>query len=202
VILYICDNGWVATSVNGDDPNQRDWGQFALRSKGSPYDKGIRTPIMVSWPGKVAAARTSDFAHAVDLFPTIATIAGIEAPDGLPGVNLLDEQARAGRDAVFGETHSIHNMTLDDPDDTLQYLWCVEDQWKLIVRRDGKDTTAYSRVHRWDTERARLYRIQEDPHERHDLAAQHPEVVERLRQWILAWHAQVPVVQSPKENPY
>jgi arylsulfatase A-like enzyme len=200
-ILYICDNGWVPTSINRDDPNQRDWNQFALRSKGSPYDKGIRTPIMVSWPGHIEAERASEFAQAIDLFPTIAAIAGIQAPQGLPGVNLLDKKARQEREAVFGETHSIHNMTFDDPDDTLQYLWCVEDQWKLIVRYHGVDTTVYSRVHRWDTALTRLYRIQEDPHEKHDLAAQHPEIVERLHQKILAWHAQVPLVQSQRSPP-
>ena len=195
VILYICDNGWVATSVNRDNPDQRGWNQFAIRSKGSPYDKGIRTPILVSWPGQVAPARATEFAHAVDLFPTIAAIAGLKPPDGLAGVNLLDEQARRQRDAVFGETHSIHNITLDDPDDTLQYLWCVEDQWKLIVRFHGSDTTMYKNVHLWDQAPVRLYHIKEDPHEAHEVAAQHPEIVERMRLKIAAWHAQVPKVR-------
>lgn len=198
VILYICDNGWVATSVNRDDPAQRDWDQYALRSKGSPYEKGVRTPIMVSWPEKVAPARATDFAHAIDLFPTIAAIAGLQTPDELPGINLLDQEARRRRDVVFGVTHSIHNMTRDDPDDTLQYLWCVEDQWKLIVRHHGKDTTEYIRVHRWDQAAVRLYHIQEDPHESTDLAAQHPEIVRRLQQKIATWHATVPKAGSPK----
>jgi arylsulfatase A-like enzyme len=195
VILYICDNGWVATSVNRDDPAQSDWDQYALRSKGSPYDNGVRSPILVSWPGRITPARESNFAHAIDLFPTIAAIAGIEAPLGLPGINLLNEEARKSRTAVFGETHSIHNITLEDPDDTLQYLWCVEDEWKLIVRYHGKDTTEFQRVHRWDTAPVRLYRIQEDPHERFDVAAEHPEIVERLRRKISDWHAQVPAAR-------
>lgn len=200
VILYICDNGWAATSVNRDDPAQRDWNQYALRSKGSPYDNGIRTPILVSWPGKIAPASDSEFAHAIDLFPTIAAIAGIEAPNGLPGINLLDEESRKSRVAVFGETHSIHNMTFNDPDDTLQYLWCVEEQWKLIVRHHGKDTTEYQRVHRWDMAPVRLYRIQEDPHERFDVATQHPEIVERMCKKISEWHAQVPLALPPEKQ--
>ena len=53
LILYICDNGWAAKSTNAQDPNQKTWGSFALRSKGSPFDNGIRTPIMVSWPAKL-----------------------------------------------------------------------------------------------------------------------------------------------------
>lgn len=207
VILYICDNGWVAPSVRRDDPAQRDWNQYALRSKGSPYENGIRTPILVSWPGQIAAARTAEFAQAIDLFPTIATIAGFQTPKGLPGVNLLDKQARQQRNSVFGETHSIHNMTVDNPDDTIQYLWCIEDKWKLIVRRHGKDTTNYIRVHQWDKAPVRLYHIQEDPHESLDLADQHPEIVARLRRKISEWHAELPVAsplpkeRSPKSNP-
>jgi arylsulfatase A-like enzyme len=189
VVLYICDNGWVAASANKDDANQKDWKGYALRSKGSPYDNGIRTPIMVSWPGRISPSRAPEFAHTIDFFPTIAAIAGLKAPDGLPGISLLDEAARKRRDAVFGVTHSIHNMTPGDPDGTLQYLWCVEDEWKLIVRHQGKDTTRYRNVHLWDKAPVRLYQINEDPHEKNDLAARHPDVVERLRGKISAWHA-------------
>lgn len=189
VILYICDNGWVAASANRKDPAQKNWTQYALRSKGSPYENGIRTPILISWPDKVPAARAPEFAHAIDFFPTIAAIAGLEAPAGLPGVNLLDAGARKQRDTVFGETHSIHNMTPGKPDDTLQYLWCVEDEWKLIVRYHGRDTTEYRNVHLWDKAPVRLYQIKDDPAETNDLAARHPEIVERLRAKISAWHA-------------
>ena len=188
VILYICDNGWAAASTNRDDPNQKLWKGYAQRSKGSPYDSGIRTPILVSWPGKITPARDPGFAHAIDFFPTIAALAGMEAPAGLPGVNLLDKEAVKARDAVFGVTHSIHNMTPGDPDDTLQYLWCVEDEWKLIVRHHGKDTTEYRNVHIWDKAPHRLYRIKDDPHERNDVAADHPEIVERLEKKIAEWH--------------
>ena len=188
VVFYICDNGWVPASVNAGDPAQKDWKSYALRSKGSPFENGIRTPIFISWPGKTEPARAPEFAHAVDLFPTIASIAGLRAPEGLPGINLMDAEARKHRDIVFGETHSIHNMTPGKPDDTLQYLWCVEDEWKLILRFAGKDTTHYRNVHQWDTEPARLYRIKDDPREKTNLAAKHPEVVERLKARILAWH--------------
>jgi arylsulfatase A-like enzyme len=91
------------------------------------------------------------------------------------------------RNRVFGVTHSIHNMTVGNPDDTLQYLWCVDDEWKLIRRFHGKDTTNYKNVHAWDTAPARLYNISSDPQEKHDLASQHPEVVSRLKQEIDTW---------------
>lgn len=188
VVLYICDNGWAASSTNQADPNQKLWSQYSLRSKSSPYENGIRTPIMVSWPGKLTPTRSPDFAHAIDFLPTIAAATGIEAPKDLPGVNLLDEKARRERDTVFGVCNSVHNMTPGDPDGTLQYLWCVSGDWKLLVRHHGSDTTNYKNVHIWDQQPARLYNVKIDPNEKNEVSVAHPEIVEKLRKKIEAWH--------------
>ena len=187
LVVYICDNGWAARSTNADDPDQSLWKGFALRSKGSPYENGIRTPIMLSWPGQVKPERSSQLAHAIDLYPTIAAAAGLEAPKDLAGINLLDEGALRKRKTVFGVTHSIHNMTRGDPDDTLQYLWCVEGDWKLLLRLSGVDTTNYKNVHIWDTKLGSLFDLKEDPHGKEDVADRHPEVVERLKRRIEDW---------------
>ena len=126
-------------------------------------------------------------AHAIDLYPTIAAAAGLEAPKDLAGINLLDEGALRKRKTVFGVTHSIHNMTRGDPDDTLQYLWCVEGDWKLLLRLSGVDTTNYKNVHIWDTKLVSLFDLKEDPHGKEDVADRHPEVVERLKRRIEDW---------------
>ena len=188
IVVYICDNGWVAESTNADDPNQKLWRGFALRSKGSPYENGIRTPIMVSWPGQVEPSRSPHLAHAIDVFPTIAAAAGLQPPANLTGVNLLDEKARKNRKAVFGVTNSIHNMSPAKPDETLQYLWCVEGDWKLILRYSGEDTTRYKNVHVWDTAPVRLFNLANDPHGYTDLAAAHPAIVKQLKKRIENWH--------------
>jgi len=188
MVIYICDNGWVARSVNEKDPNQKAWKGYALRSKGSPYENGIRTPIMVSWPGHVTPEHKANLAHAIDIFPTIAAAAGLKAPKNLTGINLLDNNALTQRKEVFGVCNSIHNMSPGKPDDTLQYLWCVEKEWKLLLRYDGSDTTNYKNTHQWDTPPARLYNLKNDPHEKNDLTALHPEIVKRLRKKIEAWH--------------
>ncbi|TWT89388.1 sulfatase family protein [Neorhodopirellula pilleata] len=188
LVIYICDNGWMPISTNADDPNQKQWRQYALRSKGSPYEYGIRTPIMISWPDRIRAGRSDDLAHAIDIFPTIAAAVGERPPADLPGINLMDDNARSKRQAVYGVTHAIHNMTPDAPDDTLQYLWCVEDDWKLLVRYHGKDTTLYRDVHSWDDQPVRLYHLKTDPHEKIEVSANHPDVVSRMRRQIEAWH--------------
>ncbi len=188
IVLYICDNGWAATSTNAADPNQKAWKDYALRSKSSPFEMGIRTPIMVSWPGHLEPARSPDLAHAIDFYPTIAAAAGLKTPHDLQGINLLDEKARKQRDTVFGVCHSVHNMTPGDPDGTLQYRWCVSGDWKLLVRHDGSDTTEYKNIHRWDKQPIRLYNLKDDPHEKNEVSAAHPEIVEKLRKKIEDWH--------------
>ncbi len=187
MVLFVCDNGWAASSTNAKDPDQKSWGDYALRSKGSPFENGIRTPILVSWPARLSPLRSKDLAHSIDLFPTIAAAANISVPADLPGINLMDASARQQRKRVFGFTHSIQNMTVGDSDDTLQYLWCVDDQWKLIERFQGKDTTKYKAVHAWDTAPVRLYNIDRDPNELTDVAAHNPEAVTLLKDEIKKW---------------
>ena len=118
MVIYISDNGWAAASTNASDSNQKIWKGYALRSKGSPYESGIRTPIMVSWPGHMKPGHLPNLAHAIDIFPTIAAAAGLKAPENLQGINLLDVEARAKRKAVFGVTNSIQDMGSS--------LFCVE----------------------------------------------------------------------------
>ena len=189
MVLFICDNGWAAPSTNAKDPNQKNWKGYALRTKSSPFESGIRTPIMVSWPGKVTPGESDDLAHAIDLFPTITAATGIKTPAKLPGIDLLDKTTRGARERVFGVTHATHNMTPGDPDDSMQYLWCVERDWKLILRTHGKDTTEYSVLHDWDKTPERLFRIREDPREKKDLAAEKPEEVQRLKGLVQTWRA-------------
>ena len=196
LVIYICDNGWAATSTNRNDPAQKLWKGYAQRSKSSPFEKGIRTPIMLSWPGQVKAERVQDLAHAIDLFPTIAAATGLQVTSKLPGINLLDQQARTKRKRVFGVCHSVYNMTPGNPDGTLQYLWCVEAEWKLLLRYKGLDTTRYKQLHIWDKLPVRLYNLKRDPHEKNELSSMHPQIVKRLRQAIQAWH---PVPNTPAQ---
>lgn len=189
LVIYLCDNGWAATSGNAADPNQKLWKGYALRTKSSPFEMGIRTPIMLSWPRRLEPSRPADLAHAIDLFPTIAAATGIRAPEDLPGINLMDETARKGRDTVFGVSHSVHNMTPGDRDGALQYLWCVSGDWKLLVRHHGTDTTQYKNIHIWDTQPVRLYNLKDDPHEENELSVAHPGIVAKLREKIDAWHS-------------
>jgi arylsulfatase A-like enzyme len=191
LVLYICDNGEQPPSVDPYDPKEGDWRPpYAMRTKASPFDMGIRTPIMLSLPGMIEPEKSPRLAHAIDLFPTIAAVTGLSLPPGLPGINLLDRDAVAARERVFVENHSTHNITIGDPQDNLQYLVAVEEEWKLILRKFGRDTTKYHILHSWDNEPARLYRIREDPFEQNNLAERYPDQVKRLKREIESWQKQ------------
>ena len=57
--------------------------------KGSVYEGGLRVPMIVRWPGQVAAGKVSDVpGYFADWFPTLCEVAGLERPDGLDGTSL------------------------------------------------------------------------------------------------------------------
>lgn len=91
VVAFVVDNGW---------PNDK---------KGSPYELGVRTPIMLRWPGCIEAKVDGRLAQSIDLFPTLLDLAGVEIPRGLPGIHLLDERALSARGTLFFEEYA-HDM--------------------------------------------------------------------------------------------
>ncbi len=120
--------------------------------------------------------------------------------DGLPGIDLLNAAARTKRQTIFGSMHSIHNMTVGSPDDTLQYQWCIDGDWKLLLRRHGSDTTNYKNVHSWDRDPVRLYNLANDPHERNNLADRQRDIVVQLTEKLNGWHAVSLPEPAPVQN--
>jgi len=200
LVVYVCDNGWAPIDRSAENPPGW-WTDFAPRSKGSPFERGIRTPILLSWPGQVAPTRSTDLASSLDLMPTILAASGVGAPGGLPGLDLLDAEARAARDAVFGAAYSIHNMVPGDPGATLQYRWCVTREWKLLLRSSGLDTTRYRTVHEWDRVPARLWNLAEDPHATRNVLLEHPDVAAELRARVDAWLPAPVEEEEPVSSP-
>ena len=186
LIVYVCDNGWAPVDRQAELPEGW-WNDYAPRSKGSPFEGGIRTPIMLSWPGQITPSRSPDLAASIDLMPTIVEACGLTPPGGLPGLNLLDATACSAREAVFGAAYSIHNMIPGDPGATLQYRWCVTREWKLLLRSHGLDTTRYRTVHGWDRVPERLWNLKDDPAGTEDVLSKHPDVATRLRGAVDSW---------------
>ena len=193
LVVYVTDNGWL------QDPTAS---RFAARSKLSPYDGGLRTPIMLRQPGVIAPRQSAALASSLDIMPTVLAACGVEPPAGLPGLNLLDNAATAGRRQVFGEcfTHTI--VDLDDPVQSLLWRWTVADdaagkQWKLLVPgpASGRGTFPGGEGGRVDPHSRQrflegtleLFDLAVDPDETQNVAATYPDVVTRLRENLDAW---------------
>ncbi len=170
IIVYVTDNGII--------PSQDGKKGFAPRSKNSPYEGGIRTPIMVSWPGRVKPQMDREhLASTLDVWPTLAALLESPAPKGLPGINLTDAAAVAARPAVFGEQYSHDIADVDHPTRSLGARWMVDGWWKIIVPEPGKEPG----------EKPQLYNLRDDPWEKVDLADSEPARVEELLKKINAW---------------
>ena len=186
LIYYVCDNGWIQQVKSKS---------VAAGSKQSPMEGGVRTPIMFSWPGQLKPSEREELVSSIDLFPTILHAANIEVPQNLPGLDLWDElteEKPIDRNIIFGEAYGHDIIDKDNPEASLGYLWCIQDEWKLILSYDGslegmngKYNYIYDAVR---SEPVWLYRIVEDPFEKNNLADAYPEKVAVLKSKIEAWY--------------
>ena len=168
IVLYVADNGWIQ---NPDNP------RFAPNSKQSPYDGGLRTPIMVRWPAKVKP-RTSDRpVSSVDIAPTILAALGMAVPKEMQGLNLLDDAKVEARRAVFGACYTHNAVDLNDPAKNLRWRWAVRWPWKVIVPDATNEPGG----------KVELYDLAHDPHEARDLSVEQAEVVKELRGELDGW---------------
>jgi uncharacterized sulfatase len=172
LVVYLNDNGW------------NEFGKL------TPYENGVRTPIVLRWPKKAAAKIDRELlASNIDVVPTILAAARVPAPAGLPGVDLLDEKAVAARDTLFLANYTHDMASPEDPGRSLLTRSCIHGGWKLIEwgetlpengRQEGKK--------RKDPDsREELFDLASDPGETRNLAAKQPERVKELAARLEGW---------------
>jgi len=139
--------------VLGDNRPLRGW-------KGELYEGGIRVPALVNWPGVLKPRIVSQSLHIVDWMPTLCAMAGC-MPEHSPrwdGLNVWP--LISGREASVGE----RTMYWKTP----KAYAVRQGPLKLILDNQlGKPE---------------LFNIEEDPYEKHDLAAEKPPLVHKLRE--------------------
>lgn len=171
IVVFVVDNGWIQET----GPKQTTRGWFAPRSKLSPYDGGVRIPVLIRWPGHTKAGRYDDLVSTVDVVPTLLAGAGVKIPREVSGVSLLDRAAgkeALARKAIFGEIYEHTSRDLDKPGVNLTHRWIREGDWKLIVPVKGD---------------AELFNITNDPYEKTNQAAKEAKRVKELRTRLDAW---------------
>lgn len=140
------------------------------------YEGGARVPFIFHWPGVTDAGGSNrSVVQSTDLFPTLVEIAGGDPGSYQPldGVSLVDTIRKNGRlvrgDAVFGY-RAYEDL----------YASVRQGGWKLLAYRSGL---------------LRLYNINEDVREQHDLAAANPEKLQQLKKRLIRWEIEMGVQQ-------
>lgn len=182
------------------------------RAKGTVYDAGVRTPLIMNWPEKIeAGSRFEGLTSVVDLSPTLLELTGHRVPDQMQGESILPvlfDQTLPGREYVFSERNwhdcdehirsmrteryrVVRNAYIDLPHGTPADLGGSPSFRDLIQRKkEGSLTHAQSRLFQVPRPRIELYDLQKDPWEVHNVAADSAywqkarELAQRLDQWI------------------
>jgi len=169
LLIFMTDNGTTAGWIDARsgfkyfNAGMRGW-------KGSQWDGGHRVPCYFYWPagGLTGGRDVGTLAAHIDLLPTLVDLLNLEKPEGRPvdGVSL--------RPVLLGKAATMPPRSLfaHVQRSFLPPKWtrsaAMTERWRLI---DGKE----------------LYDIVADPGQEKDIAADHPEVVARLRSDYEQW---------------
>jgi arylsulfatase A-like enzyme len=180
LVMFFSDNGGPTALGAKNTP---------LRGgKRSTYEGGIRVPMILRWPGRLRASAVSNQVMTVmDVFPTLAAVAATTPGNKLPldGKNLwpaISGGRVEARDDLFFGTGSGSMFTYG----------VLHQEWKLVRTISRKNQSATNE----------LFRIEDDPTEKHDLAAQHPDLVKDLAARIDRWRELYPAdgIIDPKKD--
>ncbi len=159
-LVFFCSDNGAARRWEGRFNSS---GQLRGRKR-DMYEGGIRTPMIVRMPGKVPAGTTSTYPwYFPDVLPTVAAFANAKTPANIDGLNVLPE--------IMGETM---------PESNRFFYWEFHEgafyqaaRWKhwKAVRKSAKG-------------KPELYNLETDISEENDVSAQHPEIAEKMENYL------------------
>jgi arylsulfatase A-like enzyme len=170
------------------------------RWKREVHEGGVADPCILRWPNGIRARNVirHQFAHAIDVTPTVLELLGIAAPDSVGGVVASPIEGTSFAylidDPYADERHTTQYFEM------LGSRGIYHDGWKAVTFKplghmydDGLDPDAPFDDDVWE-----LYRVADDLSECNDLASAHPE---KLRELIDLWWREAAAYQVlPLDN--
>ncbi len=194
------------------------------------HEMGMRTPIIFSCPGVVPGGVVSDaLVSTVDLFPTLLDYAGAPQRSDRPGRSLrplIQQRGGRGRDRVIGlgvkwlwpqeppsevrdPATELEELEIEFEEFASEYEEAAVGPEAPASRRSRKPVATRSYFLRdrdwwyiWHRGGGaeELYDVSGGPGAERDLAAEHPEVLERLREQVRAWEAETRLFLKPRRK--
>lgn len=128
--------------------------------KGSLYEGGTRVVAFANWPGHIKPGTVNGMMHVVDMYPTLATLAGAPLDKGKP-LDGMDMWPTISANAPSPRTEIVYNI------EPLR-AGIREGDWKLVWRTPLPESVE-------------LFNIAQDPFEKRDVAAEQPDRVVALK---------------------
>ena len=184
--VFVVDNGF------RPDPTQpmRDGlgYNYTHRSKRSPFEDGLRTPILLHLSEQVRPATHDLLCSSVDIVPTILQACSIEIPEAMSGRSLWPvangQKASMKSQPVFGEIYPGDASVLGNPSADIAYRWIRDGDYKLILPHTSKGKA-------WGDygDSPQLYHLVDDPNEQNNLASDptFQTTLDDLRTKLDAW---------------
>jgi arylsulfatase A-like enzyme len=178
LLIFTSDNGPVLDDGYKDQAverlgDHRPAGPFR-GGKYSRFEGGTRVPWLVHWPGTVSPGVSDAVVSQIDLFASLAAIAGAPKPaDGVARDSLDMSRAMTGIDAK-GRDYVVQHSGLQDK------LAVRRGDWKYIEPASGPSVLRDTNSETANLPQPQLFNLAEDPGERVNLAQARPELVREL----------------------
>ena len=190
IVIYMVDNG----------PNTLRYVTKNFRGRKSDvHEGGIRSPLWVQWPGHLTAGHKNDtpVAH-IDIMPTILAACGAKPPkdvklDGRNFWPLLE-----GRQIDWPERSIVIQTHRGNQPVRFHHFMIRDARWKLL-HPTGFGHEGFKEPPTF--EKLELYDIVADPAETNNLAADHPEIVARLKDEYSRWFDDVSTTREDNYAP-
>ena len=174
IIMFCSDNGASFAGVGVDGPYFDSGGTFKCETgwgKGFVHEGGIREPFIVEWKEKVKAGSTSDMISAtIDIMPTLCDLLNIDTPKNIDGISILNE--------ILGkEQKQQHDYLYWEYPEYGGQLAIRMNNWKGVILNIMKGNLQWQ-----------LFDLNTDIQEQNDIAAEHPDIIEKMKDIVKKEH--------------
>ena len=175
LIVLSSDNGPVVDDGYADQAvellgDHKPWGAFR-GGKYSSFEAGTRVPFIVSWPAEVKPGVSDALVSQVDLYASMAGLMGKTLENG------AGPDSRNQLDAFLGKDNKGRDYIIEQAGS----LSVSDGEWKYIAPSKGAAYNKLTNTELGNNKEAQLYNLKQDIGEKKNLAAEHPEIVAKLK---------------------